>query len=54
MYFSVKGDAIMNLLELMRARLRVRGGETQQDRMIKDKRETLDDVAVMCSSCIYE
>ena len=44
MYFSFKGDAIMNSLDLMRARLRARGGETQQDRMIKDKRETLDRV----------
>ena len=34
----------MNSLDLMRARLRVRGGETQQDRMIKDKRETLNRV----------
>lgn len=33
-----------NSLDLMRARLRLRGGETQQDRMIKDKRETLDRV----------
>ena len=32
----------MNSLDLMQARLRVRGGEAQQDRMIKDKRETLD------------
>ena len=32
----------MNNLELMHARLGVRGGEAQQDRMIKDKRESLD------------
>ena len=31
-----------NMLDLMRSRLTVRGGEAQQDRMIKDKRETLD------------
>lgn len=31
-------------LELMRARLEFRGGAAQQDRMIKDKRETLDRV----------
>lgn len=36
----------MNSLDLMRARLRVRGGETQQDRMIKDKRKTLDRVVL--------
>ena len=34
----------MNSLDLMQARLRARGGVTQQDRMIKDKRETLDRV----------
>lgn len=34
----------MNSLDLMRARLNLRGGVAQQDRMIKDKRETLDDV----------
>ena len=33
-----------NSLDLMRARLNLRGGVTQQDRMIKDKRETLDRV----------
>ena len=44
MYFSFKGDAIMNSLNLMRARLRVRGGEAQQDRMIKDKKESLERV----------
>ena len=32
----------MNALDLMQARLGVRGGNAQQDRMIKDKRETLD------------
>lgn len=32
----------MNNLDLMHARLGVRGGEAQQDRMIKDKRESLD------------
>lgn len=31
-----------NSLDLMRARLTVRGGVSQQDRMIKDKRESLD------------
>ena len=31
-------------LNLMQFRLRYRGGEAQQDRMIKDKRETLDRV----------
>ena len=31
-------------LNLMRARLRALGGETQQDRMIKDKRDTLEKV----------
>ena len=31
-----------NGLNLMRARLKVRGGEVQQDRMIKDKRDSLD------------
>ena len=36
----------MNSLNLMRARLRGRGGEAQQDRMIKDKRETLDRVVL--------
>ena len=34
----------MNSLDLMQARLRARGGVVQQDRMIKDKRETLDRV----------
>lgn len=34
----------MNSLDLMQARLRMRGGEAQQDRMIKDKRKTLDRV----------
>ena len=33
-------------LNLMHARLGVRGGEAQQDRMIKDKRETLDRVVL--------
>ena len=33
-----------NSLDLMRARLRYEGGEAQQDRMIKDKRESLDRV----------
>lgn len=33
-----------NGLELMHARLGIRGGEAQQDRMIKSKRETLDRV----------
>ena len=32
----------MNSLDLMQARLHVRGGVAQQDRMIKDKRKTLD------------
>ena len=32
----------MNSLDLMQARLQVRGGVVQQDRMIKDKRKTLD------------
>ena len=36
----------MNSLDLMRARLRHRGGESQQNRMIKDKRETLDRVVL--------
>lgn len=31
-----------NSLNLMKARLRIRGGEIQQDRMIKDKREALN------------
>lgn len=35
-----------NELNLMQARLKVRGGEVQQDRMIKDKRETLDRVVL--------
>ena len=35
-----------NSLDLMRARLNLRGGVTQQDRMIKDKRETLDRVVL--------
>lgn len=34
----------MNSLDLMQARLCARGGVAQQDRMIKDKRETLDRV----------
>lgn len=34
----------MNSLDLMQARLHIRGGEAQQDRMIKDKRKTLDKV----------
>lgn len=34
----------MNSLDLMQARLHIRGGEVQQDRMIKDKRKTLDKV----------
>ena len=41
MYFSFKGDAIMNSLDLMQARLHVRGGVAQQDRMIKEKNRTL-------------
>ena len=32
----------MNSLNLMQARLRMRGGEAQQDRMIKDKKESLE------------
>lgn len=36
----------MNSLEMMRARLDVRGGAAQQDRMIKDKRKTLDKVVL--------
>ena len=36
----------MSALELMRARLKYRGGTSQQDRMIKDKRETLDRVVL--------
>ena len=35
-----------NSLNLMHARLRNRGGDAQQDRMIKDKRETLDRVVL--------
>ena len=35
-----------NELDLMRARLRYRGGEKQQDRMIEDKRKTLDRVVL--------
>ena len=35
-----------NGLELMRARLQMRGGQAQQDRMIKDKRETLDRIVL--------
>ena len=35
-----------NSLDLMRARLQLRGGIAQQDRMIKDKRETLDKVVL--------
>ena len=35
-----------NGLDLMRARLRQHGGVTQQERMIKDKRETLDRVVL--------
>ena len=34
----------MNQLDLMKARLNFRGGAAQQNRMIKDKRETLDRV----------
>lgn len=34
----------MNSLDLMQSRLHIRGGEAQQDRMIKDKRKTLDKV----------
>ena len=33
-----------NNLDLMKARLQMRGGISQQERMIKDKRKTLDDV----------
>lgn len=33
-------------LNLMRARLKIRGGEAQQDRMIKDKRKALDKVVL--------
>ena len=36
----------MNELDLMKARLNFRGGAAQQDRMIKDKRETLDRVTL--------
>ena len=36
----------MNNLELMRKRLEFRGGANQQNRMIKDKRETLDRVVL--------
>ena len=35
-----------NSLDLMRSRLEVRGGAFQQDRMIKDKRETLDRIVL--------
>mgnify|MGYP003307803998 CR=1 FL=1 len=35
-----------NMLNLMQARLAIRGGDVQQDRMIKDKRETLDRVVL--------
>ena len=35
-----------NSLNLMRARLKLNGGEAQQDRMIKDKRKTLDKVVL--------
>jgi hypothetical protein len=42
MYFSFKGDAIMNSLDLMRARLDYEGGVGQQDRMIRDKKKSLD------------
>lgn len=35
-----------NSLNLMRSRLEVRGGAFQQDRMIKDKRETLDRIVL--------
>ena len=35
-----------NGLNLMRERLKIRGGQTQQERMIKDKRETLDRVVL--------
>jgi hypothetical protein len=34
-----------NNLDLMRARLNVRGGVTQQDRMIKDKQVNLHKIA---------
>ena len=37
---------MIQALESMRARLNVRGGQAQQDRMIKDKRETLDRVVL--------
>jgi hypothetical protein len=47
MYLFIKGVAIMNSgLNLMRARLNVLGGVSQQNRMIKDKRETLDKVVL--------
>ena len=36
----------MNELDLMKARLNFRGGAAQQNRMIKDKRETLDRVTL--------
>lgn len=36
----------MSALNLMRKRLQLRGGITQQDRMIKDKRETLNKVVL--------
>ena len=36
----------MNALSLMRKRLQIRGGTSQQDRIIKDKRETLDRVTL--------
>jgi hypothetical protein len=35
---------MMNNFYLMKERLRVRGGIAQQDRMIKDKKETLERV----------
>ena len=36
----------MSALNLMRRRLQIRGGTSQQDRMIKDKREVLDRVVL--------
>ena len=36
----------MSALDLMRKRLQIRGGVAQQDRMIKDKRETLNKVVL--------
>ena len=47
MYFFIKVVAAMNnSLNLMHSRLGVRGGDWQQDRMIKDKRKTLDKVVL--------